>query len=154
MSLIDRDLGYKKFMDNMDRTINGATVVVGIVGSSGLETDEGGFSVVDIASVNEFGSEDGHTPERSWLRSTVDRRRNRIYGFLYKMMGLYVDGKITLGDSLGRVGELVKNNLIQTITDLRTPPNEVSTINAKGSSNPLIDTGRMKGAVNYEVRLK
>ena len=38
---------------------------------------ESGSDLAMIAAVNEFGSDDGHTPERSYLRSTFDEHRER-----------------------------------------------------------------------------
>jgi len=149
--IIDRDSGYKDFMANVQKMVNEPHVKVGILGTSGRESVEGGFTVVDIASVNEFGSESRKIPERSFIRSTIDTRRNRIWGYAYKMMGLYIEGKITIDQALGRIGELVKSNILQTINDFTSPANAPSTIAKKGSSHPLIDTGRMKGAINYEV---
>lgn len=154
MSLIDKDKGYKKFMANIEKMVNEPHVKAGIVGTSGLEVVENGFTVVDIASANEFGTQDGRIPERSFIRATIDKRRNRIWGYAYKQMGLIVDGKIPINQALARIGELIKSNIVQYMTDLRTPPNAPSTIAKKGSSNPLINEGRMRGAVNYEVKSK
>ena len=39
----------------------------------------------------------------------------------------------------------------KTLTDLRTPPNAPSTIKAKGSSNPLIDTGELRSKISSTV---
>src|SRR4051812_36975227 len=36
---------------------------------------EGGMTNAEIALVNEFGSQDGRVPERSFIRSTFDRNR-------------------------------------------------------------------------------
>ena len=40
----------------------------------------------------------------------------------------------------------------QTIKDLKTPPNAASTIAAKKSSNPLIDTGLLVNTVTFKIR--
>ena len=52
---------------------------------------------------------------------------------------------------LERVGLLTAARIQQEITDLRQPPNSPATIAAKGSSNPLIDTGKLRQSVSYEV---
>ena len=50
-----------------------------------------------------------------------------------------------------RLGEMVRGDIVKSITILRNPPNMPSTIKAKGSSNPLIDTGLMRRSVTYKV---
>ena len=35
--------------------------------------------------------------------------------------------------------------------DLKNPPNSQMTVEMKGSDNPLIDTGRLVGAIRHEV---
>ena len=52
---------------------------------------------------------------------------------------------------LDRVGIIATGKVQQYMTDLRTPPNAPSTIAKKGSSNPLIDSGMLRGSVTYSV---
>lgn len=51
-------------------------------------------------------------------------------------------------------GMAAVSKIKEAIIDLSDPPNAPSTIEAKGSSNPLIDTGHMKDSVTYVVRGK
>ena len=51
----------------------------------------------------------------------------------------------------GRIGLLVKDAIQTRIKDLKEPPNAPYTIEQKGSSNPLIDTGHMRQSVDYEL---
>jgi hypothetical protein len=53
--------------------------------------------------------------------------------------------------TLGRMGALIKGQLQISINQLTSPPNAPSTIRKKGASKPLIDTGIMWQAVDYEV---
>ena len=50
------------------------------------------------------------------------------------------------------MGEDIKGALMQSITDLTSPPLADSTIKAKGSSKPLIDTSHMINSITYEVK--
>jgi len=52
---------------------------------------------------------------------------------------------------LDAAGSVSAGIVKQQITDLRSPPNAQSTIERKGSSNPLIDTGLMRQTVTYKV---
>ena len=60
-------------------------------------------------------------------------------------------GEAAIGQVVSKLGILAKGDIQQSIVDLRDPPNAASTIRAKGSSNPLIDTGEMKNSVDYET---
>ena len=53
-----------------------------------------------------------------------------------------------------QAGKKAVEAIQKAITDLDTPENSEETIARKGSSNPLIDTGHMRGSVDYEVRIK
>jgi hypothetical protein len=58
----------------------------------------------------------------------------------------------TLDQTLNKLGILAQGDIQQEITDLRDPPNAPATIKAKGSSNPLIDTGEMRSKVTWQVK--
>ncbi len=51
-------------------------------------------------------------------------------------------------------GMVAQEAIREAIIELDTPPNAPATIEAKGSSNPLIDTGKMKDSVTWAVRPK
>ncbi len=41
---------------------------------------------------------------------------------------------------------------VQTyMTELKTPPNSAYTIEQKGSSNPLIDTGALRASITWKI---
>ena len=50
-----------------------------------------------------------------------------------------------------RLGMAAQNWVRREITDLRTPPNAPMTIARKRSSNPLIDSGRMRQEIQFRV---
>lgn len=52
---------------------------------------------------------------------------------------------------LDRLGIIAVGKVQQYMTDLKTPPNAPSTIAKKGSSNPLIDSGMLRGSVTYSI---
>jgi len=50
------------------------------------------------------------------------------------------------------LGDATKGRIQEFAIDLRDPPNAQSTVDAKGSSNPLVDTGQMIGSIDYKVK--
>lgn len=148
--VIDKDLGYAKWLQQMKAISNKPFTKIGVLGSG--EKDEGGTTVLEYASFNEFGTKD--IPERSYIRSTIDERKRRIFGKAFSLQEDIFEGRISITKALGIMGSLIKGNIVQKIVDLRSPANADSTIRAKGSSNPLIETGRLRQSIDYEVEAK
>ena len=158
-TVIIRDRGLDNLAAQLQEWM-GLSVVVGIRQEKGSVVDEdGGITVAGYAAVNEFGSEDGRVPERSFLRSTIDERRDEYLKGLERAVLEGVDAAAAEGDgtaavtrALGRLGMAAAGDVQATIRDLRDPPNAPYTIARKKSSNPLIDTGRMRQSIDSEVR--
>jgi len=152
--VVDTDKGYKRIRENLRKlakasTGDGPGVFVGV------RADKGG-ELLTIAAVNEFGSADGHTPERSYLRSTIDKGREKYVDQLGKILDAAYMGKTeslsTLRRGLGRLGAKAAGDVQRTMTALSSPPNAPSTVAKKGADNPLIDTGRLRQSIDFEVR--
>lgn len=126
------------------RSLRGASVQVGILGA------QSGSHLVMYARANEFGVP-GHIPERSFLRSTVREKRDRYGRLMSKAITEVLDGESSKR-AFEKVGVRVVRDVRLKITKLRVPPNAASTIRRKGSSNPLIDTGRMRDSITYVFR--
>src|SRR5579871_3958544 len=112
-----------------------------------------GFSLVDLAAVHEYGSKHGRIPQRSFMRSTCDAQRNHHLKMISNLQGKILDGALSIKQALMQLGEIVSKDMVQTINRGIEPKLKPETIRRKkGSSKPLIDTGRLKGAITHEVR--
>lgn len=120
---------------------------VGVLGSAG---SQGGTSLVDIAAFQEFGTVD--IPERSFLRSTFAAKTLQLNRLLEKVARQIVINGMTIDVALGLVGTWAVAQVKRTImgSDI-PPPLAQSTIDAKGSSKPLVDTGQLVNAITYEI---
>ena len=127
--------------------LNKAYTLVGIFSG---ETREEGLTNAEIAFINEFGTNDGHIPERPFMRGWFDSHRKQIEKVAEKFYKQVVDEKMTADMALKRLGEWYTGELKKSITNLKTPPNAPVTIRLKGSSNPLIDTGQMRNSVTHK----
>jgi hypothetical protein len=157
----DRDRGYARIVGNLDDlgktgTIEdgGPGVYVGIRSNAGNEPD--GAPIVQIGAVHEFGSADGHIPERSYLRSTVDQQRQKYADAIVRILEAATkapDGRAALRLGLTRLGYVAAGDVQRTIVELHEPPNAPETIRKKyGQDNPLIDTGHLVQSIDSEVR--
>lgn len=143
--ITDRDLGYRGFLLGVENLSKLPAVFVGVRGGGDSE-------LVIIAASNEFGAPSVNVPERSYLRSTVDEKRADYAAALTRIVRDEVDGKRVARLGLERLGAKAAGDVQRKIVALRDPPNAPSTIAAKGSSNPLIDTGRLRQSIDWVVR--
>ncbi len=107
--------------------------------------------ICDIALWNELGTE--HIPSRPFLRKSVDENKTVIDDMLDKTVKRLLSGQ-PMQRVLNRLGSFQKGLVQKKIVEGTYVPNATSTIRKKGSSRPLIDTGRMRQSVNYIVRKK
>lgn len=144
----DRDLGYRRVIASL-ADLSGAGVLVGIPEREGAELTPEGATVAEYATYNEYGTANGHVPERSFLRSTVDEKRRQYVGAFAKAIGRVLDGRSAVRHELGLIGARAAGDVRHKIRTLREPPNAASTIRQKGSANPLIDTGTLRQAITH-----
>lgn len=127
--------------------------MVGVRGEKGAQREEGQvLTLVEVAAVNEYGSEDGRVPERSFLRSTFDAKKTKIGQQLAAGLDKIILGRGTTDDLLGRVGLKLAADSVETINAGVPPPNAPATVARKGSTHTLIDTGRLRQSIDHEVR--
>jgi len=106
---------------------------------SGETVDAGGVSGVEVY----------HIPPRPFLLNAIRKHRRNYLAAMKTAGAAILRGEVTLEQTMRKLGILAQGDIQQEITDLRDPPNAASTIAAKGSSNPLIDSGDMKSKVTW-----
>jgi hypothetical protein len=104
-----------------------------------------------IAAVHEYGSPKRHIPERSYIRSWVDQNKGDIHRILHKLLGNVEDGKIDATTALKKLGAFGVAGIRKQIRSVKSPPLKPATIERKGSTQPLIDTGQLRNSIHYQV---
>lgn len=117
----------------------------------GEATEDDGTDVCDVAAWNELGTV--NMPSRPFLRKSVDENEGKIKSYLKSMKNVMLNGA-SAEEILKEIGIFQKDLIQEKITDGEFAPNAQSTIRQKGSSKPLIDTGRMRQSVNYVIKKK
>lgn len=150
----DVDKGYKAAVRALQKVSGKRHVVVGIRSEKGTATAEGdSLNLAGIAAVNEFGSADGHVPERSFLRSTFDAGKETYTDAIEASLGKITDGESDIDKELGLLGVRVAGDVQRMITSDIAPANAPSTVRRKrGSTGTLRDTGRLHASIDSEVR--
>ena len=128
-------------------------VTVGVQSDAGADQD--GTPIAAYAAYNEFGTRGGGwggpIPARPFLGSTVDDGRDKWGRAADVAISQALTGRGTFENGLGILGTMAQQDVQQKITTLSDPPNSEVTVELKGSSNPLIDTGAMRQAIRYKV---
>lgn len=138
----------KKF-EKMLKELSQMQVRIGF--QHGKATEEDGTDICDVAAWNELGTE--HSPSRPFLRKSVDENEAAINSFLQSKRQDLVNGT-SAEQILKEIGIFQKDLIQEKITEGSYAPNAPSTVARKGSSKPLIDTGRMRQSVDYVIQRK
>lgn len=132
----------------------------------GFPAGEADNDVIQRAIWQEFGTQGGASgggwggpvPERPFMRNALrdgqgsnkammKTEARRIIVKAMKGQDVAVAKRL----ALRRLGVKVQGDIQASIISLQSPPNSPTTIALKGSSNPLIDSGEMLGAVTFKV---
>lgn len=148
--VVVKDKGYR-MMALRQTLLRGWKLSVGVHGQEGNRGDEDEPDNVQLAVWHEFGTSDGHVPERSFLRSAFDKNRGKYERMLPVVTRRAMNGRITPKQALETMGERMVADIVNGINRGIPPPNAPSTIERKGRSKPLINTGQLKGSITYKV---
>jgi hypothetical protein len=155
------DKGAELILQNVRAVASGKPFIkIGIQGELALEqkksddpNDKSKLTNVEVATFHEFGGEGDRPPERSFIRSTMDDKDAEFREFEKKQVGKLLDGKQTVEGALGLIGLKIQRAMQEKIRSKIPPPLAQSTIDRKGSSTPLIDTGQLIQSLTYVVEL-
>ncbi len=144
----------KKFIYDADELVT--LGIVAVANEFGTDRANGrADSIFGDVTPKGGGGERGagvHVPERSFIRSTVDAKKNGEWRIaaeeLRKEM---IEGRMTTDRALGLMGLRIKKDIQEKIRSQVPPPNAASTIAAKGSDHPLINTGQLLNGIDFEV---
>jgi len=144
----DRDRGYKALMRRVGRmSRRTAVLTVGIHDDAGAHPM--GLSVAAIASFHEFGM--GNNPERSFLRAWFDEKKAKLQDQMTKSEVAVYKGMVTQEQALERLGLRFAAEVQAKIVGGIPPALDPATIERKGSSTPLVDTGHLKSSIKHKV---
>jgi hypothetical protein len=96
--IIDKDLGWKELFKRAEEIENGR-VRVGVLSDAMVEGED--FTLAELAAVHEYGTEDGRIPERSFLRSTFDDKREEMVELGKTLVKDVLAGRRTTEQALG-----------------------------------------------------
>jgi hypothetical protein len=146
--IIDRDNGYKVLFKRLSEPPR--VLSVGILAEAG-SASHGDKSIIEIAELNEFGSEGGLIPERSFIRAWADEKANENTETLRKIGKAVIAGKVDAATGLEQAGARFTGEIQGRIAGGIAPANAPSTVAKKGSSTPLIEDGILRSSIAHKV---
>lgn len=90
-------------------------------------------------------------PERSFLRTGFDKNQAKIIRKIEEMIPDVINGGINPDTFVNMIGTEFAGLIQKEMKSLSSPPNAAVTVAMKGSSNPLMDTGRLVGAIRHKI---
>jgi len=90
-------------------------------------------------------------PERSFIRSGFDEQKDRYEKRAAKLLDKVLHLEMPVDTFFNTLGEYIAGQLQEYLTNIDRPPNHPFTIAQKQSSNPLVDSGRMRQAISHRV---
>ena len=112
--------------------------------TTGAQKYEGGQTLASVAAYNEYGH--GKTPPRPFMQ----RAYNEFESKPNKIRDAIEQGVVKDGNKAGQLLSLMLANEIKNqISRGNFAPNSEYTVRKKGSSRPLVDTGKMLGGVDW-----
>lgn len=145
----DRDKGFAALIRRIAKSDKPVSITVGFHDAEGGATTAGGKTVLEIATMHEYGL---GVPMRSMIAAWFDANEAKNEEVLRKLGAMVVKGKLTPEQGLEQAGLLMVADVQARITGGIEPPNAPATIAKKGSSTPLVDTGQMKSAIRHKVQ--
>lgn len=143
--------GIRNAVDEMA----GMHVKVGALQSKGGGADHGdGITMIELLAIHELGAPRAGIPARRPLQTTFKSgdSQQKLHALQAKLLKALLSGRLTPQQAYSLLGEgavaMVRHTI--TSTDL-PPPLQPETIARKGSTRPLVDTGRLVQSIAYEV---
>jgi len=132
-----------------ERMTGSGGVYVGVPAAAGNYED--GDKIATIAAVQEFGSADGRIPERSFLRVPLRANVETYRKIVARGLADVAEGNASLYQILSQLGARAAADSQEAISAGIQPANAESTVERKGSSKPLVDTGRLRQSITYVI---
>lgn len=153
VSFSDSDKGFAALLKLAGKR---GAAKVGVVGRAAEAEHKVGpgeepITNAELALIHEFG--EGRAPERSFLRASFDANREKYLARMRQYVGEVYDGRMVFSTALGRLGLEAASDTREFIRAGIAPANTPSTIAAKGSSKPLIDSSQLINAITHQVDL-
>lgn len=168
--VVDIDHGYSVITRNLE-AFSGKSVEAGVFSSVGTH---GKTTLAEIAVYNEYGCTIPVTakmrgylhgqgihlkasttviriPARPFMRQAADANAQKWGDDAERLAAMVIQG-MSKDQALELLGVEMKGDIQAIFTTGSFAPNSSMTIQKKGSSRPLIDTGRLRSSIDFRIK--
>ena len=149
-----KDSGAKALLARAHKLAAGRVVRVGVLDDAPKTEHDGGssqMSLLEVAATHEFGAPAANIPQRSFIRGTVEAKGAEIATLQVALAKRVLEGKLEPDAALEQLGAKVVSMVQNRIADGIAPALNPETVDRKGSTTPLIDTGQLRSSITYRV---
>lgn len=147
---VDVSMNLKGLEDLRKGLKKGQYVEVGVFADHKNQRNTGTLTNLEDAVIQEFGSVSARIPARSFIKMPIETHRSEIIkyaaGKTMRTLLLAGNGKKALG-LLGVFAEEIIQSAFDTRGFGKWAPNAPTTIDAKGSAKPLINTQQLRQVI-------
>lgn len=144
VKLIDFQLAQAEIQRELAKLRGNKYATVGIHEDAG-NTEDGAMTQAQNGALQNFGND--KIPARPWLIPGVEASTPDVIDTIASG----IEKGLPTDQIMEQVGAIAAGATQQYVIDLREPPNAKSTIDKKGSDNPLIDTGSMLQSITWKT---
>lgn len=168
---LDIDKGWDKIVKEL-MALDNTYVKTGI--QSNTEVPGKSITMAQLGAVHEFGKDIAvtdrmrgylhaigihlrkdtafiHIPQRSFIRSAYDENESDIKHNADIVVANILEGNMLRNQALDILGNYMQGLIQRKMVEGPFVPNSPMTIARKGSSRPLIDTGRLRQSIRYKI---
>lgn len=125
-------------------------VYIGIPSSTNAR--QGASNNATIAATHEMGAPSRGIPARPFLIPTMQNNADKYVNLMAQGFRNALQDKTKAAEVYEKIGLVASSDVKDYIVSGQFVPLKQSTIDRKGSSKPLIDTGELRNSISYEVR--
>lgn len=139
-----------QMLDGMEKQLSGASEAEAGYFEGKAYPDKAkskGLEVAKNAMIQEYGTPDGKIPPRPFMSNAAKNAPK-----WEKIVQSELDKGRDMEQALRRVGVEMRDDIVRAIDENIPPPNAPATVDKKGSSHTLIDTGNGLRRPAFEVK--
>ena len=112
--------------------------------------------LIEVGFAHEFGSDRQHIPERSFMRTSFDQKRETIHGLQRVAIDKVMSGVLSPRQALAELGDEGMEIIKEKIKD--EDPSwlalKKATVDKKGFDKMLVETGQMRNSMQHKEVMK
>lgn len=139
------DNGRLNRIINHARRLNGGVRVGYFVGQG-----TPAITLGNLARIHEFGTR--HIPKRAFVKPAIIKNRPQYARIINHQLTNVLNGQMPKNRLWGLVGVRAVADIQSYMVTASFTPLNPKTIKKKGSSKPLIDTGKLRQSVTYKIQ--